>query len=223
MPARTALVTGGNGGLGRAVVATLLDAGWRVVVPVRADAGLAPHPNLTIVRADLTNPADVERAVAAAAAGSSPLRAVANLVGGFAAGPKVVDTPYEEVERLLALNLKPTHLVTRAALPHLAAAGGGAIVCTAAAAAREPFAGGAAYAASKAAVLAFSRALAKEGAPDGIRCNAILPTLIDTPANRGSMPESQWHKLVPPERIARTVAFLCDDASAAVNGAELLV
>jgi NAD(P)-dependent dehydrogenase (short-subunit alcohol dehydrogenase family) len=148
---------------------------------------------------------------------------VVNLVGGFAAGQPVADTPLEDFERLFALNLRPTYLVTQAALPRLRAAGGGSIVCVGSAAALAPFAGGAGYAASKAAVMTFARAVAAEGRPDGVRCNTIVPTQIDTPANRAAMPESEHHKLVPPERIARVVAFLCDDASAAITGAAVPV
>ena len=216
MPDRTALVTGGAGGLGRSVVAALLDDGWRVVVPVEAGSDLEERDGISTIVADLTDPDDVARAVRAA---GDDLRAVVNLVGGFAADQPVADTPIAEFERLFALNLRPTYLVTQAALPRLKAAGGGSIVCVGSSAALNPFAGGSGYAASKAAVIAFARAVAHEGKPDGVRCNAIVPTQIDTPANRAAMPESEWHKLVPPGHIASAIAFLCSDASAALNGA----
>src|SRR3954451_15038533 len=216
MSDRTALVTGGAGGLGRSVVAALVEDGWRVVVPVEADSDLDAAENVSTVVADLTDPDDVARAVRAA---GGPLKALVNLVGGFAADQPVATTPLAEFERMFALNLRPTYLVTQAALPRLADAGGGAIVCVGAAAALNPFAGGAGYAAAKAAVIAFARAVAAEGRPDGVRCHAIVPTQIDPPANRAAMPASEHHKLVPPERIARVVAFLCGDDSAAVNGA----
>jgi NAD(P)-dependent dehydrogenase (short-subunit alcohol dehydrogenase family) len=96
-------------------------------------------------------------------------------------------------------------------------------VCVGSSAALKPFAGGSGYAASKAAVIAFAQAVAEEGKPGGIRCNAIVPTQIDTPANRAAMPESEHHKLVPPEKIAQVIAFLCSDDSAAINGAVLPV
>src|SRR4051794_32577739 len=224
MPDRTALVTGGAGGLGRSVVGVLLEAGWRVVVPVARESDLDERDGVSTVVADLTDPDDVARTLRVAIADAgAPLRALVNLVGGFAAGQSVADTPLAEFERLFALNLRPTYLMTQAALPRLAGNGGGAIVCVGSSAALKPFAGGAGYAASKAAVLAFARAVAEEGRPDGIRCNAIVPTQIDTPANRAAMPPSEHHKLVPPERIARVVAFLCDDASAAVTGAAVPV
>src|SRR3954471_11218558 len=222
MPERTVLVTGGAGGLGRAVVEALVADSWRVVVPVEADSDLAAAEHVSTVVADLTDPDDVARAVRATE-GDAPLKAVVNLVGGFAAEQPVATTPLADFERLFALNVRPTYLMTQAALPRLAANGGGAIVCVGSAAALHPFAGAAGYVASKAAVIAFAQVVAEEGKEDGIRCNAILPTQIDTPANRAAMPESEWKNLVPPVKIAATVAFLCCDASAAVNGAALRV
>ena len=197
---RNAFITGGGGGLGVAVVERFLTAGWNVAAPRRAEA-------------DLTDPEAVRRAVAAAA----PLHAVVNLAGGFTAGQRVADTPVEAFEASFALNLRPTYLVCHAAIPHLAS--DGAIVCTSSMTARDPFPGSAGYAASKAAVTALARAIAKEG----VRCNVVAPSLIDTPANRESMPESAWGKMVPPERIAETVFWLCSPESAALNGVELPV
>jgi NAD(P)-dependent dehydrogenase (short-subunit alcohol dehydrogenase family) len=220
MPDRTVLVTGGAGGLGRSVVEALVAAGWRVVVPVETASDLEAEDPVSTVVADLTDPDDVAKAIRAC---EDPLHALVNLVGGFAADQPVADTPLSEFQRLFALNLTPTYLVTQCALPRLKAAGGGSIVCVGSSAALQPFAGGAGYAASKAAVIAFARAVAEEGKPDGVRCNAIVPTQIDTPANRAAMPESEHHKLVPPERIASVIAFLCSDDSAAVNGAVLPV
>jgi NAD(P)-dependent dehydrogenase (short-subunit alcohol dehydrogenase family) len=212
MPEPTVLVTGGAGGLGRSVVQALVADGWQVVVPVESESDLDATDGVSTVVADLTDPDDVARAVRTA----TGLKALVNLVGGFAADQPVKDTPIAEFEKLFRLNLRPTYLVTQAALPHLE--GGGSIVCVGSSAALNPFAGGAGYAASKAAVIAFAKAVAEEGRADKIRCNAIVPTQIDTPANREAMPESEHHKLVPPERIARVVAFLCSDASAAITG-----
>jgi NAD(P)-dependent dehydrogenase (short-subunit alcohol dehydrogenase family) len=210
MPERTALVTGGAGGLGRSVVAALVADGWDVVVPVEAGSDIEARDGVSTVVADLTDPDDVARAIRAA---GEQLGAVVNLVGGFAADQPVADTPITEFERLFTLNLRPTYLVTQAAIPRLK--DGGSIVCVGSATALEPFAGAAGYAASKAAVIAFAKTVAKEG----VRCNVIVPTMIDTPANREAMPESEWHKLVPPAKIASVIAFLCSDASAALNGA----
>lgn len=223
---RTVLVTGGTGGLGTAVTTAFLDAGWRVVVPwiVERELDRMPeHPRLELVNADLFDEASARDCVAAAAGGSDPLKAVVNLVGGFAMGGRVHETPIDEFEQQLRLNLRPTYLTCHAAIPHLIDAGGGAIVCMSSKAAHKPFAGGAGYVTAKAAVLAFVDALDVEYAKAGIRVNAVLPGTIDTPANRASMPDSDRTDWVPPARIAEVIHYLCDDAAATISGARIPV
>jgi len=95
-----------------------------------------------------------------------------------------------DFDRQLTLNLRPTYLVTRAAIPHLIDAGGGSIVCVSSRVAVQPFAGAAGYVVSKAAVIAFAKAVAVEYRDDAVRCNAILPSVIDTPQNRASQPDA---------------------------------
>jgi NAD(P)-dependent dehydrogenase (short-subunit alcohol dehydrogenase family) len=224
---RSALVTGGTGGLGAAVTAALLDDGWRVTVPWVAERELSrvqERDGLTLVQADLSDEDAVAKAVDAAAShDGAPLGAVVNLVGGFASGPKVHETALADFQAQFDLNVTPTFLVTRAALPRLIAAGGGSIVCVGTRAALEPFPGGAAYAASKSAVLTFVKAVAKEYRDEGVRCNAILPSVIDTPANRASMPDADFDKWPKAEEIADVVRFLCSGASALTSGAWLPV
>ncbi|MEU5724331.1 SDR family NAD(P)-dependent oxidoreductase [Micromonospora sp. NPDC047738] len=247
MAERTVLVTGGTGGLGGAVTAAFLKAGWRVVVPEREGdptapaasgpvqvrrqlqpdaSGAAPRPGAVAeaVGADLLEPAGAARAVAAATAEpSAPLRAVVNLVGGYASGGLVHETPVEEFDRMLRINLRPTYLVTQAALPHLVAAGGGAVVCVSARAAVAPFPGAAGYATAKAAVLAFANAVAVEYRQRGVRCNTVLPSVIDTPANRAAQPEADHRRWVPPAEIAAVIRFLASDESAPTSGASIPV
>jgi NAD(P)-dependent dehydrogenase (short-subunit alcohol dehydrogenase family) len=223
----TALVTGGTGGLGVAVVTELLAAGWRVVVPWNSEAGrdrLPAAEGLEPVRADLLDQDSAAAAVTAAAARpDAPLRAVVNLVGGFAMGGRVHETPVADFEQQLRLNLRPTYTVCHAALPHLIAAGGGAVVCVSARSALHPFPGAAGYITGKAAVLALTDALAVEYGRDGIRVNAIMPSVIDTPANRADQPGADYSSWVAPERIARVVRFLCEDGSDVVSGAHIPV
>jgi NAD(P)-dependent dehydrogenase (short-subunit alcohol dehydrogenase family) len=224
---RTALVTGGTGGLGTAVLARLLGDGWRVVAPWVAEHELEHverHPELELVRADMFDP-DAVRNVAAAAAGEryAPLQGVVNLVGGFAAPGRVHETPLEEFESQFRLNLRSTYLVTQAALPHLLAAGGGSVVCVGSRSALRPFSGAAGYISSKAAVTAFVQALAVEYRDDGVRANAILPSVIDTPGNRASMPDADFDRWVKPAEIAGVIAFLLSDDSAPTSGAAVPV
>jgi NAD(P)-dependent dehydrogenase (short-subunit alcohol dehydrogenase family) len=229
-PARdaTVLVTGATGGLGPAVVAAFLDDGWRVVATSRSGRppqDLVGHERLESVATDLFEPADVAEAVTVAAAdrAGASLKALVNLVGGYAIGGPVHETPVEQFERQLILNLRPTYLVTRAVLPHLVDAGGGAIVCMGARAAVRPFRGAAGYASAKAAVIAFAQAVAVEYRAAGVRCNAVLPSVIDTRANRDREPEADTSKSVPAEQVAAVIRFLCSDDSAPTSGAAIPV
>ena len=220
---QTAIVTGGTGGLGTAVTRSFLENGWEVVVPWVAERELervALHDRLKLVEADLF---EADSAAAVIAEAGPGLRAVVNLVGGFAMGGRVHETPVAEFEEQLRLNLRPTYLVTAAAIPALLHHGGGSVVCVSSRAALQPFSGAAGYVTAKAAVLAFVDALDAEYRQDGIRVNAIIPSVIDTPANRESMPDADFDKWVTPDEIAAVVRFLCSDASAPVSGAHLPV
>lgn len=219
------LITGGTGGLGTAVVARFLEAGWRVVVPWRHQAEadrIAPHAALELLEADLFD-ADSVRMVAtrAAADPQRPLRAVANLVGGFAMGAKVDQTPVEDFDEQFRLNLRATYLVCQATVPSLIAVGGGAITCVSSRAALRPFAGAAGYITSKVAVLGFVDALATEYLADGVRVNAVLPSVIDTPGNRAGQPDADHSRWVRPEQIADVLLFLSGPAAIVISGAHI--
>jgi len=221
--AASLVVSGGTGGLGSAVTRVLLEAGWHVVVPYVEERELErvqAHPQLELVEADLF---DAAAAAAVVEQAPAPFGGLVNLVGGFAAGGRVHETPVEEFERQFQLNLRPTYLLCQAALPRLIEAGGGAIVCVSSRAALRPFSGAAGYISSKAAVLAFVDALAAEYTKDGVRANAILPSVIDTPANRASQPDADFSRWVTPEQIARVIRFLCSEDSAPISGAHIPV
>jgi NAD(P)-dependent dehydrogenase (short-subunit alcohol dehydrogenase family) len=223
----TTLVTGGTGGLGAAVVQRLLDDGQRVVVPWVVEAELerlAPHDGLELLQADLFDPESVAEVVAVAVADAgAPLHGLVNLVGGFAAGGRVHETPLEEFLRQFDLNLRPTYLVTQAVLPHLVRGGGGSIVCVGTRAAVQPFSGAAGYIASKAAVIAFAKAVAVEYRDELVRCNVILPSVIDTPGNRKSMPDADPARWVTPAQIAGEIAHLLSDQALPISGAAIPV
>jgi NAD(P)-dependent dehydrogenase (short-subunit alcohol dehydrogenase family) len=220
------LVAGGTGALGGGVLAELLDSGYGVTatwVMERERDRVAEHfgdrDGLSLVQADLMDPAAVKQAVDAV----DDLGAVVNLVGGFATGGRVHETAPEEFDRMLELNLRPGYLLAAAAMPRLIEGGGGAYVGVSARAALRPFSGAAGYIAAKAAVLAFVQALDAEYRADGIRCNAILPSVIDTPANRAAMPNADHSKWVPPAEIAKVVRFLISEDSAPTSGAAVPV
>jgi NAD(P)-dependent dehydrogenase (short-subunit alcohol dehydrogenase family) len=219
---RSVLITGATGGLGGAVAAAFVAGGWRVVLPVRGKVDIEGAEIVADI--DLTDPDAVARATAVAAGSvDAPLRAVVNLAGGFAGGPKIHELSVDAFEQQFAVNLSPTFLVTRAALPHLVAGGGGSVVCVSSRAAVAPFAGAAGYIASKAAVTAFAQTVAVEYRDDGVRCNVVLPSVIDTPDNRAGSPDADYSRWVAPDEIARVIQFLADTASAPVSGATIPV
>ena len=213
----TVLVAGGTGALGEAVVRELLDSGWTCAATwvVERERERLASLEVDLVEADLLD-AD---AAASAVSGVDDLQAVVNLVGGFGSGPKVHETEPEDFQRLLRLNLIPAFNLARASMPRLAERGGGAFVGVGAKAALRPFGGAAGYITGKAALLAFIQALDAEYRSEGVRCNAILPSVIDTPANRESMPDADWSDWVQPAEIAKVVRFLVSDESKPTSGA----
>ena len=221
---RSVIVTGGTGGLGAAVVEAFLTSGDRVVVPwivaseearmqQRFEAALRAQ-QLVLLEADV---ADADGAARVAQAAGDPAVLV-NGVGGFAMGAHH-ETDLGVWDHLFRLNVRAAAAMTHAALPLFFARGAGSIVNVAANAALDPPAGMGAYTASKAALIAFTRSLAREVAERGIRVNAVLPTTIDTPANRAAMPDANFALWTKPEQIAATIHWLASDAASAVRGA----
>jgi NAD(P)-dependent dehydrogenase (short-subunit alcohol dehydrogenase family) len=221
------LVTGATGALGRAVVAELLATGRRVggtwIVAAERDAlrrELGEPEDLRLIEADLGSEQGA-RAAVAAAAGQGGLSGAALLVGGYAGGGSLTDAPAGEFERMIELNLLTAQRTARAVLPELGA--GGSLVLVGARAAIEPFAGAAGYIAAKAGVIALTRSIAEEYRGRGIRANAILPSVIDTAANREAMPDADHESWVSPAAIAKVVRFLLSADSAPTSGAAVPV
>jgi NAD(P)-dependent dehydrogenase (short-subunit alcohol dehydrogenase family) len=216
------LVAGGTGALGAAVVKELVESGYPVgatwVVESERER-LEGVEGVELIRADLFDANEAAQAVAAI----RDLGAVVNLVGGYAETGRVHETEPDEFERLMRLNLRPNILLARAAIPRFLRQGGGAFVAVSARPALRPFAGAPAYIVSKAAVLSFVQTLDAEYRLDGIRANAVLPSVIDTPANRASQPDADYSKWVAPEEIAKVIRFLISDDSAPVTGAAVPV
>lgn len=222
------VVTGGTGELGRAVVRHLLARGDRVAVPYRNGAAWdelkdgTDGKSLWGATADVSDVAATGRFLADATSWLGRLDGVAALAGGFRGSGRFEAAPEEEWESMLRVNLVTVYATCRAALPHLTAAGGSVVTVVS----RSAEAGGsgmAAYAVSKMAVLALTRALALENRERGVRVNAISPSIIDTAANRAAMPAANRAGWTSPERIAPVVGFLLSPASAPVTGAVIPV
>jgi NAD(P)-dependent dehydrogenase (short-subunit alcohol dehydrogenase family) len=146
-----------------------------------------------------------------------------HLVGGFLADRPVVEMELSEWDRMMALNARSFAGLLHGLLPGMIARGGGRVVGVGTRAALAPFAGGSAYAASKAALLATVHAVSEETKHDGVCVNAIVPSVIDTPANRASMPDADHERWVAPADLGAVVRFLCSDAARAITGAAIPV
>ena len=230
MTGRVAVVTGGSGALGQSVVLRFLRDGAAVSVPwivpeewetlkSRAGDGAA---RLHGARVDGTDESAFSAFVADVLARRQRIDVLVNTVGGFAGGD-LASTPLAEWRRMLDLNLTSAVIGCRAVLPAMRAARRGRIVNIASRAVVPPLGGFIAYTVSKSAVIALTQALAQEERPHGITVNAVLPSTMDTPANRSAMPDADRSGWVTTEAVADVIAFLVSDTTGAVSGATVAV
>ena len=217
MGERVAAITGGHGTLGRAVVEAVQAAGWTIAVIDHASGHAVPEGVLEIGGVDLTDPAQARGAIEAVVAHYGRLDALLNIAGGFIWSP--VEGDGEEWDRMHALNVKTTLNASRAALPHLKASSEGRIVNIGANGAVKAGHGMGAYAASKAGVHRLTEALAEELKSTSVTVNAVLPSIIDTAANRADMPGADPAKWVAPADLAAVILFLASPEARAVTGA----
>jgi NAD(P)-dependent dehydrogenase (short-subunit alcohol dehydrogenase family) len=228
---RVVLVAGGTGGLGQAVSLAFLEEGASVAATYRTQsefdvltqAAAENGSRLEGHHVDVTDEAATARLVADIVARHQRIDALVNTVGGYAGGVKLWNLETKVLDRLLALNLRSGYALSRAVLPTMLKQGSGSIVNTAAKAALDHPAGAAAYAASKAAALALMDSLAAEVAGTGVRVNSVLPSIIDTAANRSAMPKADFSKWPRREDIARVILFLCSDDAKVIHGAAVPV
>jgi NAD(P)-dependent dehydrogenase (short-subunit alcohol dehydrogenase family) len=213
-------VTGGFGALGSAVVRTLRAHGHGVAAIDLAPGGEAPEGVLALGGVDLAEPDAAARVFDRVGRELGRLHGLVNVAGGFA-WETVAEGAIDTWDMMYRINLRTAVNACRAALPLLSH--GGAIVNVGALGATGPGVGMAAYAASKSGVARLTESLAEELRERGIRVNAVLPSIIDTQANRRDMPDADPAKWVAPEALAEIIAFLLGDAAAPISGALLPV
>jgi len=220
---RVFVVTGGFGALGRALASLLQERGARVALLDRAASparGEDTDRMLELDGVDLGVEGAAQRALAQVLQRWQHVDGLVNVAGGFA-WETVADGSLDTWDRLYAINLRSAVAASQAVLPHLVA--GGRIVNIGALAAQKAAHGMGAYAAAKAGVMRFTEALAEELKDRGVTVNALLPSIIDTAANRAAMPEADFERWVTPLALSRVVAFLLSDEAAAITGACLPV
>jgi len=228
---KVVLVAGGTGGLGRAVSLAFLEEGARVVVTYRKQeefdalkgAAGANGSQLEGNSVDVTDEAAVRQLIEKILTKHGRLDALVNTVGGYAGGVTLWELETKVFDQMLALNLRSGYALSRAAVRTMLKQGHGAIVNVASKAAVDHASGAAAYAASKAAAVAMLDSLAADLKGGGVRVNSILPSIIDTEANRKAMPKADFAKWPKPEEIARIILFLCSDDARVIHGAAIPV
>jgi len=204
------LITGASGGLGTVVARAFLEAGATVAAVSRSGSDIS---------ADLTRPDEAARAAETVRAQFGRLDVLLHLAGGFEGGTPVAQTPDGVWSRMFDLNVHSAFYIARAVLPAMLEAGYGRIVAIGSKTAVEPVATLAAYGASKAALVALVRTIALEVKLTGVTANVVLPSVIDTPANRAADPNAGFSRWVKPESIARLLLWLASEAAADINGA----
>lgn len=228
---RVVLITGATGALGQVTSRIFAEAGARLALTARSEAKLKelaalltlPTDRLLTRAADVTDAASVDGLVEKTVAYFGRVDALLHVAGGWRGGKTVANTDLGDLDFMLALNLKSVFLVCRAVLPHMAAQGWGRIVAVGSRSAVQPQRRSGVYAASKAGLIALIETIAAEVKGQGITANVVLPSTIDTPANRQAMPKADFSKWVPPEQIAAAMLYLCSDEAASVNGARISV
>lgn len=213
---KVALIAGGSGALGQKVALAFAQAGARVITVDRNTPSVQAKGRLAI-KADVTNEAEVQTLVNDVVREAGRIDVLVNLVGGFATG-RVAETDAALWQRMLAMNLTAGFVLSKAVLPHMLERRAGRILHVAARAAVEPFPGAAAYIVSKSGLVALIRALSLEVAGTGVTTNGVLPSTMDTPANRASMPDADPTKWVKPESVAKLLIFLSSDEADQING-----
>jgi NAD(P)-dependent dehydrogenase (short-subunit alcohol dehydrogenase family) len=221
MAGKTIVVTGAGGGVGHGVVRHILAAGHTVAAVDRSaqDAGGLPVDRWCPFQGDILSAAFMDGVVAATAERFGHVDALLHLAGTYAYAP-LAETDLQLWQRLLAVNLTSAYTAARATLGALRTSRG-SMTFVGAQAARTAPANQSAYNASKAGVLTFMESLAHELRADGIRVNAIVPDIIDTPANRKNMPNSDFSRWLSAEQVADVSLYLLSDAASAVTGAAI--
>lgn len=218
MNGKVVAITGALGALGSVVAETALERGARVAGIDHAPSQAAATPDrIELGGVDLSDATAAKKAVDTAAAHFGRLDALVNIAGGFTF-ETVADGDIKSWQRMYALNVLTALHTSRAAIPHLAASTAGRIVNIGAMGALQAGSGMGPYAASKAGVHRLTEALAAEH-KGRMTVNAVLPSIIDTAANRTSMPKADFSKWVRPEELAEVILFLISDAASAVTGA----
>jgi NAD(P)-dependent dehydrogenase (short-subunit alcohol dehydrogenase family) len=222
MKGKVVLITGADGGLGKHVTQAFLDAEATVIGTSRKIQQSAfKHPAFSALPAEMSTPEGANTLMAQLLQRVGKLDVLVHTVGGFAGGQSIVETDHATFQRMLDVNLNSVFYILRAAIPPLRKSGDGRLIAIGSRAAVDPGPRVGVYSASKAAMVSLIRTAALENKDAGLRANVILPGTIDTPANRGAMPNADVSKWVQPDAIASLILWLAGPAGKDMNGAAI--
>ncbi len=224
---RSVVITGGTGGLGTALIRRLIDEDYRLAVTyLLPDEATAfeeefdvDEDRLLLTRVDATNPEAVASLFKSVGDKWGAIHGLVSLVGGWAGGRDVEETDDVRFERMLDLNLRSAFYTVRAAVPYLKETGWGRIVLVGSRGAVDYPEGQAAFNIAKAGVVALGRSVAQELDGSGVTANVLMPSVIDTPATRASLPYADYVNWPTPSEIAAVAQFLLTEESGVMNGA----
>lgn len=223
---KVVLIGGATGGLGSAVTREFAKTEARLALTSTSseeldeladELGLLDE-RIFVSPVDATDPENVDQLVSDILERFDGLHVLLNTIGGWGGGKTVAETPVDQWEWMLTLNLRSAFLLSQAVLPPMLDAGWGRIVHTGSKTAVSPRSKEVGYAVAKMGVVTLTEVIAAEVKGSGVTANVVLPSIIDTPANRRMMSSADYSKWVPPEHIAATMRFLCSDAAASING-----
>ena len=228
---RVVLIGGATGALGTAVARVFAATGARLALASTspkeleelADELSVPDERLFVSTVDATDPESVDQLASEIAGRFGSLHILANTIGGWRGGKTVAETSVEEWEWMLTLNLRSAFLLSRAVLPHMLDAGWGRILHTSSKTAEQARAKEVGYGVAKRGLIALTETIAAEVKGRGVTANVVLPSIIDTPANRRMISSADPSRWVAPQAIGETMRFLCSDAARSINGESIRI
>ena len=228
---RNVLITGGTGILGSAVTKAYLAQGDTVAVTYLFEEEVERFKqynpelseNVTFLFANVTVETEVQKTIAEFISEFGSLDVLVNIVGGFVGGIPTAELEEDRWDFMMNLNLKSVFLCCKTAIPHMAAQNYGKILNVSARAGLKGEAGLSAYCVSKGGVRTLTESLAAEVMDSGVNVNAIMPSIMDTPANREAMPDEEHDRWVAPADVAKVICFLTSDDASIINGAAIPV
>ncbi len=222
---KVVFITGGTGAFGRTLVKKFLDSGAKTIASFRNETEAAKlkrvNPEVEIIKLDISSEKEILKAVPILIGKFAKIDILVNTVGGYLGGKNVTQLGEDEWEAMMNLNLKSAFLISKHVIPVMKSGNGGNIILVSSKTGLKSDGYDSAYAASKAALIRFVESISLEFREDKININCILPTTIDTEANRRAMPNADFSKWLSSEDLANVVLFLSSSDSKVINGAAI--